>query len=196
MVANTPTVPLTQEDFEAFIALPENEGKAFELVAGEIEEKMASNLIASRIAARILFFIELYLYNNKLKGHVTGADGGYMIGTERYIPDVAYLSFERQPALSKQGYNPIAPELAVEVISDVENKRELTTLRRKIAHYVQAGVTVWVVNPYEQYVEVFRPSHPFQLVEVGGVLSGEDFLEGFTLAVADLFPADEPNSES
>ncbi|MEJ5197516.1 MAG: SdrD B-like domain-containing protein, partial [Anaerolineae bacterium] len=48
---------------------------------------------------------------------VTGADGGYRVGDERYIPDVAFVSQSRQPAPSRDAYNAIAPDLAVEVLS-------------------------------------------------------------------------------
>lgn len=184
----SPVAHMTLEAFEAWVALPENADKTFEWVSGEVVEKMPSNMIASRIASRIIFYLELFLQQQGLKGYVTGADGGYQIGDERYVPDVAFVAHAKLPELAPYAYCPAPPDLAVEVVSDPDNAHERRALRRKVAHYVAAGVTVWVIAPFDYTVEVYRPDHPFKLVEIDETLTGAGVLTGFALSLRQLFP--------
>ena len=180
---------VTTEAFEALVNQPENSERRFELVSGEVFE-VPSNPFVSKIAAKILIFIGIYLLKED-RGHVTGADGGYMVGGNRYAPDVAYISYERQPELATQGYNPNPPELAVEVISAPNNAEEQHKLRLKLTSYLAAGVVVWIVNPFDRTVEVHAAGRDAQALDETGTLSGGDLLPGFELAVKDIFPAEK-----
>ncbi len=122
-------------------------------------------------------------------GHVTGADGGYRVSGQRYIPDVGYISYERQPQLDAIGYNPNPPNLAVEVISDPNNGAEINALLRKVSSYLAASVVVWVVNPETHEVDVHRAGDAPTTLTVKDSISAEDILPGFKLAVKDVFPA-------
>jgi Uma2 family endonuclease len=177
----------TQAEFEAFTARPENAERRFELVNEEIIE-VPSNPYASEIAALVVFFIRLFLVQNKREGHVTGADGGYIVSGEIYAPDVAYISYERQSELAQKGYNPNPPELAVEVISDPGNSQEQTILRRKVANYLLAGTMVWIIDPLAETIEVYQIGQQPQFYTMGDNLVGGDVLPGFSLAVKDIFP--------
>jgi len=184
------TVPIKQritlDEFEAFIERRENIDRNFELIGGEIIE-VTSNMLASKIAGKILTFIGMYLLQHDI-GHVTGADGGYMIGGERYIPDVAFIAYDRQAEASTKGYNPNPPDLAVEVISNTKNAEEQRTLRYKIASYMAAGVLVWVVNPTERRIEVYESGKPMRELTENDTLTADSILPDFKLAVIDIFP--------
>src|SRR5688500_2489863 len=78
---------VTEAEFEHFIEQPENEGRDFELIGGEIFE-VVSNNYCSLVGARLVFLITRYLYDNSIEGYISGADGGYMVSGERYMPDV------------------------------------------------------------------------------------------------------------
>ena len=172
----------TPEAFERITQLPENAERRFELVAGEIIEVVSSSyasMIAMYIGAKLLFFVD-----EQRLGRVTGADGGYVVGTERYIPDAALMTYQRQPEPSRQAYNPLAPDLAVEVMSPTDDER---TLRIKLTNYLAAGTVVWVVLPDVQEVEIHAPGQPAQILSSADTLTGGDLLPGFTLAVADIF---------
>lgn len=173
----------TLEDFDAFIHLPENADRLFEFIAGEIVE-VPSNPFSSEIAILIAAALLSFVRANKL-GHVTGEAGGYMVGGERYAPDVAYISSAKQPELAREGYNPNPPDLAVEVISPTDDERPL---RIKVANYLAVGVLVWVVYPITQEVEVFAPGQSVKIVTRDGTLDGGDVLPGFTLPVHTIFP--------
>ena len=178
---------MSAEAFDQFVQRPENADKLLELIAGEVLE-VPSNPYVSEIANLIAFFIRLFLVENKIAGHVTGEAGGYMVGGERYAPDVAYISYARQAELARSGYNPNPPELAVEVISDSENWEEQRQLRIKLSSYLAAGVLVWVVNPEDQLVEVHQVGQSALVVDASGTLTGGEVLPGFKLAVKDIFP--------
>ncbi len=174
---------MTVEEFEQYAARPENADRRFEFIGGEVVE-MVSNQRSSEIATNVVFFIKLYLHEKGLGGIVTGADGGYTIVGERYIPDVAYISQARQAKASDQAYGPTAPDLAVEVLSP---SNEADDMRIKVVNFLRAGTTVWVVNPEKQYVEVYVPGEAPQRLGMDDVLDGGVALPGFTLAVKDVF---------
>ncbi len=172
----------TTEDFEHITQLPENAERRLELVAGEIIEVVSNNyssMIAMYIGAKLLFFAD-----EQRIGRVTGADGGYVVGAERYIPDVALITYKRQPEASKQAYNPLAPDLAVEVMSPTDDER---SLRIKLTNYLAAGTIVWVVLPDAKEIEIHAPGQSAQILSATDTLSGGDLLPGFSLAVEDVF---------
>lgn len=173
----------TVEEFEAFVLQPENSDKTFEYIGGEIVE-VVSNSLASEIAANILIALGVFVKAHNL-GRITGADGGYVVAGERYIPDVAFISLARQPESSRAAYTPIPPDLVVEVISPSD---EFHTLRIKVSNYLAAGTVVWVVDPEKQVVEVHAPGQPVQVLDADGTLDGGAVLPGFTLAVSEIFP--------
>src|SRR5690606_22485094 len=131
------------EAFDQFVMLPENAEKLFEYIGGEIVE-VPSNPYVSAIAMLIGSLILVFVREKKL-GHVTGEAGGYMVAGERYAPDVAFISYVKQPQLVKQGYNPNPPDLAVEVVSS-DRADELHMLRIKVTNYLAVGTVVWVVK--------------------------------------------------
>lgn len=116
------------------------------LLGGELVE-MISNQRSSDVAGKILFFIRLHLHEKGVGGIVIGADGGYAIGGERYIPGVAYVSQARQAEASDQAYSTTAPDLVVGVLSP---SNEADDMRIKVVDFLRAGATVWVVNPEKQ----------------------------------------------
>src|SRR5262245_14237609 len=101
------------EEFDRFVELPENADKLFEYIGGEIVE-VPSNPYAYKISSLFIIEFGIYLRTNEI-GHVTGEAGGYMVAGEKYAPDAAFISYDRQPQLAQSGYNPNAPDLAVEV---------------------------------------------------------------------------------
>jgi Uma2 family endonuclease len=171
------------EEFDQIVMLPENANKQLEYIGGEIVE-MVSNDYSSEVAARILGYIFAYLLQNNI-GRVTGADGGYQVAGERYIPDVAFISKARQPEPSHDAYNPNTPDLAVEVLSPSDKADDI---RIKIANYLAAGTLLWVVEPESKTVEIYMAGQKGRRARVGDILDGSDVLPGFTLAVKDVFP--------
>lgn len=174
----------TVEQFEQYALLPENQERRLEYLGGQIIE-VVSNNYSSKIAANILAEIRMFIKSKGL-GDVTGADGGYAVFGERYIPDVAFISRRRQPHPSHATWNPLAPDLAVEVLSPTDNDEDVAV---KIANYLAAGTTVWRVNPLEQRVAIFTPQQPVQHLSAADTLHGGGFLPGFAAPLRDIFEA-------
>lgn len=181
MVIQTRSV--TPEAFDRFVLLPENRDRNFELIAGEIVE-VVSNSYSSLVSMLLGGRVSVFVFDRGL-GWVTGADGGYWVGDERYIPDAAYISKARQPQPSHDAYNPNAPDLAIVVISPTDDQHDL---RFKLVNYLNAGTTLWIVNPPLKTVEVYIPDKPPRVLTVNDTLDGGAVLPGFTLPVKDVFP--------
>ncbi|MEO8608142.1 MAG: Uma2 family endonuclease [Chloroflexota bacterium] len=172
---------VTPADFDRFIRKPENRSHNFELIAGEIIEKMVSSPRSSTIGALVGGFMTVHVRQNGL-GRVTGADGGYMVNGERYIPDAAFISKSRQSTTPTDAYNPHAPDLAVELSSRIKEQTRI-----KVAHYLSVGTLTWVINPDKQRVEVYKSGQPPIILTGDEILDGGDVLPGFSLVVSTLF---------
>lgn len=179
----------TAEEFWEIAQRPENADKRLALIDGEIVEMPPSSQINTVIAMRIGHFFNAFVIPHDL-GYVTGADGGFTL-TEHNArqPDVAFIAKARHPVLEGVAF-PIAPDLAVEVISPSESSNDVL---KKVQRYIEAGTRlVWAVYPLEQTVYVWSPAPDGGLhVKIFGVedtLDGGDVLPGFTLKVRDIFP--------
>jgi len=174
---------MSAAEFERFVRLAENADRDFELIEGEIVE-VVSRQISSAIGAYVGGLLAVFVAARRL-GRVTGADGGYQVDGERYIPDAAFISKARQPNPPDQAaYNPLAPDLAVEVLSPANNDAQIAI---KLRHYLAAETTVWVFDPDRRTVSVHRPDGETRTLNADETLDGGDLLPGFTLRLADVF---------
>ena len=157
-----------------------------ELVDGVLVEK-AMGHEESRLAARLLFVLQLYLEEHDL-GIIAGADGPHQILYDQVrFPDVAFIAYEKIP----EGANPKSavpnwvPTLAVEILSSSNTKKEMS---RKLRDYFEAGVElVWYVDPPTRTVRVFHSPSDFVTLTDQDELTGEEILPGFRLAIGDWF---------
>lgn len=174
---------MTADEFDAFALHPDNISRNFEFIAGEIVEAV-SNPYSSKISGLVLTYINMYLFDHDI-GHTTTADGSYIVGEERYIPDVGFISYEKQPNLDyDEGYISHAPDLAVEVLSPSNQEAEITI---KVGNYLAAGTIVWLIDPKVKMVAVFRPSKPVDVLTVKDTISGDPVLPDFELAISKIF---------
>lgn len=178
-----PQIHLTIDLFEQFIAQSEYAERRFELIDGEVID-VPSNPLSSQIAMFIVASLVAFVRPRGL-GHITGEAAGYIIGGNVISPDIAFVSAARQERLAEKGYNPIPPDLAVEVISPTDEQPDI---RRKLSIYAGAGVLVWLVYPQRKVAEVYPPDAPVQIMDINGALEGGAVLPGFTLPVREIFP--------
>lgn len=177
---------LTLGEFHAFSELPENRDRLFELINGEIVEKMAS-FEPSEMALLIARFLLNYLDENPI-GRVSGADGSYILSPgDEVMPDVGYISKLRMPEKPPRQVL-MSPDLAVEVKSPTDSIR---AVRDKAALYLAHGTQiVWLVFPETQRVEVYTADGEILDVSISGTLDGGTVLPGFTLEVRRLFASE------
>ena len=178
---------LTAADFDNFIAEYTGD-EIFEFVDGEVKQ-VPSNPWVSGIAAKIVFFIMLYMRRHNDAGNLAGADGGFMVNGQRFAPDIAYVGPDKR--FVDRGYNPDPPDLAVEVVSDEDRRSELDDLAAKLPHYRAAGVTVWIVLPRAQRAEIHAPDDDDsqEPVTLGpdDALAAPELLPGFSLPLREIF---------
>ncbi len=173
---------VSADEFERFVMLPENRERSFELIGGEVVE-VVSNGKSSALGSRMNVLVGGFVLQHHL-GFTTGADGGYQIEGERYIPDFAFVSKAKQSAPTSDAYNSVPPDLAVEVLSPSNTPDEIAI---KEDNYLRAGVVAWVVNADAQRVTIYRPDAPPKTFGINDTLDGGDLLPGFTLPVKDIF---------
>ena len=175
---------MTVEDFDQFVDLPENADKLFEFIGGEAVE-VPSNAYSSHIAARILYWLMAFVLPNDL-GFITGEGGGYRVYGDRYAPDVAFL--RKGKPLSKHGFNPDPPDLAIEVLSPGYRPSEM---RMKLVNYFNVGTHFLIVDYETKLVEVYMPGQKAVVLTEKDTLDGGAVLPGFTLAVKVIFPSEQ-----
>ncbi len=181
---------LTVDDVWQMQQLPGGDDAAYELIEGELIPMSPTNWQHASLAALIAH--HLYTYVLKLDAGTVGTEGGFFPADDRgtlLAPDVAFVSKNRLPKPEPATFIGLMPDLAVEIASPGNT---LVELREKAAIYLKHGArVVWIVIPDEKSVEVCRMGADeevqCQLVAEDGVLSGEDVLPGFELAVGALF---------
>lgn len=179
----------TVDDVWRLAQLPENEHKFYTLIDGELCFMSRPGGVHGLLASLIAHFLWTYILDRDL-GHVTTESGYHPPDSLTTLlgPDVGYVHRDRAPQPFPARSVPVMPDLAVEVLSPSNTWPEL---RRKAEVYLQHGTTlVWLVNPDEQSVEVWRRidgKPTSETVASDGVLSGDPVLPGFSLALDALF---------
>jgi Uma2 family endonuclease len=168
------------------IAVNDREGRLCELVDGVLVEK-AMGYSESLLAGLLLSLLRAVVIPGNL-GLVSGADGMMRLfpGLVR-IPDVAFASWDRVPgrAVPKEPLPDLVPDLAIEVLSESNTRREMA---RKLGEYFEAGVRlVWLVDPKTRTVAVHAPGIASVVLDASETLDGGAVLPGFALPLAELF---------
>jgi Uma2 family endonuclease len=176
------------DEFMRIALDPANADRRLQRIDGEIVEYLSSNH-ASQIAATLTCEVGIFVRHHKL-GYVTGADCGYTISGEQYIPDGAFVSYEREPKDPNEYYSEVAPNLVVEVLSpgNTGSYDEREKLARKVANYLAAGCELWLVDPVEEKLERCIPDQAVRTYRNGDTLEGVGVLDGFKLEISSIWP--------
>ena len=170
----------TEDDVLAILA---REKRLCELVDGVLVEK-AMGYEESRLASLIIFALIEYLGRHDL-GTVAGESGMLRLlpGLVR-IPDVSFVTWGKLPKTYGQ-IAPIAPDLAIEVLSPSNTRMEMA---RKLRDYFSAGSRlVWYFDQRNRIVTVYTSPEQFTVLDASQVLEGGDVLPGLALPLKDLF---------
>jgi Uma2 family endonuclease len=158
-----------------------------ELIDGRIVPMTPPGCEHGWTETNLAFELTLFVRQNNL-GYVMGGEVG--IYTRRNPDrvrgaDIVFLSSKRLTGNLPQGYLDVAPDLVVEIISPHDRWIDI---REKITEYFALGVhRVWLVNPRNRTVLVYRSATEMQELAEGDPLVGEGVLEGFALPVETLF---------
>ncbi|MHB1422249.1 MAG: Uma2 family endonuclease [Gemmataceae bacterium] len=184
----TVTAPMTTEEL---LALPDD-GMERWLIEGELRERPMTvrNRFHSRAMIRVGKFLDNWLDEQPPpRGQVLGGEAGVRLRRDPDSTvgvDVVYVSADvivrqTQETTLIEG----VPVLVVEILSPKDTIEEI---HEKIMVYHSAGVPlVWVLDPYDRTVRIYRPGAMPELFNVSQELSGEPNLPGFRVPVARLF---------
>ncbi len=183
----TQNVQMTIDEFEAFIARPENTERRFELIHGEIVEKTMPTEEHGLISARLIFLLGQFVYGSLL-GRLTVEARHKQAHDQKNarIPDISFTRRERLLPVTTEGAVPQMPDLCIEIKSPDDTYKQM---REKAAFYLSAGVAlVWLVFPEKRIIETYTASEQAVYTAANeDVIGGGDVLPGFSLAVVDVF---------
>ena len=159
---------------QEFFELPERD-RPLELVDGQAIPKMSPKSFHSAVQAALITLLQSW---GQGKGRVYPE---WAIKLKRKqadwvpVPDLTYISFERLGAdWMLDEACPIAPELAIEIISPGQSFGDLA---EKATDYLQAGVSrVWLIDTHTQSITIFYPDTVPKIIK------------GTTVIADDLFP--------
>ncbi len=160
----------------------------YELVDGQLVEKKMSEL-ANETAVYI---------SSALFTHVRSGNLGRVLAEQTFQcfphdpnrvrrPDVAFIAADRLPVERFDGHIPIAPDIAIEVVSPTDRFYDL---EEKLSDYRQARVKlVWVVHPELRTILVHRANGTITRLFEQDFLAGETVLPTFACKIIDLLPS-------
>jgi Uma2 family endonuclease len=176
---------MTVETFEGFLDRPENTDRHFELIHGEIVEKVPTEL-HGLIVFRLSGALFVYFSANPIGR--CGVEVRYRVPGDAHNfrqPDLSVTLDLSTPPVT-QGAVLRMPDLAVEVKSPNDT---FTAMREKAAYYIANGTRlVWLIYPEKQLIEAARRDADLDFFTIDDTLTGDDLLPGFTLPVRTIFP--------
>jgi Uma2 family endonuclease len=139
------------------------------------------------IGAALLTAMRIHARRHQL-GSVCGSSlGCWMVSENLLSPDISFIRRDRLPVTKAEGdrFFRGAPDIVVEIQSPWDRE---SRLHEKAEDYFLSGARLlWVVDPEDKTIRVYRsPSAPSLLTE-NDVLDGEDVLPGFRLPLSELF---------
>jgi Uma2 family endonuclease len=179
-MATTPTL-LTAEEFAA---MPwKEDGIKRELKKGRVVELGHSNFGHELIKSAILGL--LIEWNLRTKKGVVFSETEYELQRYvSYIPDISFLTNEREVALDLNRLAQGAPDLAVEVVSS----ESAEYLEGKIEDYFAHGSRgVWVLYPEQRVIRLHARDGSSRLLREADWVEDPGVLPGFRAPVASFF---------
>ena len=169
-------------------ALPDR-GYKYELVDGELVMSPKNNFQHESLCGRL--YLEMARFNRQHRlGAVLGSNlGCWMKNRNCRAPDISFISKAR---LQQHGFKPStrkffpeAPDLAVEIVSPSNTRREIED---RLKDFFTSGTQIaWIIHPDEQFAEICHSLTDREMVGPGGTLKGEHLLPGFEFPLSDLF---------
>ena len=142
------------------------------------------------VGAELLRRLGNHVVGRKL-GRVYNSDTGFVLARDPdtvLAPDVAFVHRDRLPKRRTSTFFEGPPDLAIEVRSPSDSRRATTNKARVwLTHGAQ---DVWVVDPQDETVKVFRSDGSTQSLRATDTLRGHGDLAGFKLPLHELFADD------
>jgi len=172
---------------EDLLAMPD-EGLRRELVHGEVIETTPAGDEHGRLTGKLTVRIGSFILDHEL-GQIYASETGFLLRRDPdtvRCPDAAFVSTDRLgDAPASTGFVPVAPDLAVEVVSPSDTWQDVEA---KVREYLEAGTgVVWVLSPRPGQVHVYRPGGQAVVLDRDDTLTGDPILPGLTIPVREIF---------
>lgn len=181
IIFNPPPGTATEADL---LRLVERDGRLCELIGGTLVEK-PMGFWEGQIAAQLIILLGNFVRPRSL-GSIFAPDSTMRMQSGHVrLPDVSFIAKDRLPK-TKQAIPTIAPDLAVEVLSESNTSREIAM---KLDEFFQSGTRLaWVIDPEPRTVAIYHDAgEPTTVLDEQGMLDGEAVLPGLSIAIAELF---------
>ncbi len=190
-VANVCCLGSAEMTTDELLALPANGTRRW-LIDGQLREQTMTirNRFHSRIMVRVSRFLDVWLDQQpEPRGSVLCGEAGVRLRRDPDTTvgiDVVYVSAD---VTARQTDDTTlvegVPVLIVEILSPNDTQEQID---EKVDGYLRAGVRlVWVIDPHDRTVLIYRPGTEPVLVNVLQELSGEPELPGFRVPAMKLF---------
>jgi Uma2 family endonuclease len=160
--------------------------RLYELIDGVLVEK-AMGFREALLAGALVQILREFVRPRRL-GVVPGPDGTIRLVSGRVrMPDAAFVSWDRLPGrrVPDEPIPDLAPDLAVEVLSENNTAEEMAIKRRE--YFASGTRLVWQIDPHRRTAEVFTAPGTSTVLDESQSLNGGDVLPGFALPLHDLF---------
>lgn len=178
---------MTVDEYVGWLTRPENAGRRCELVNGKVMDMPSPTrfhgtvcFLASRILGNYIFA--------RGSGSIATNDSGLLVrrnpDTVRGPDVMLFLAPIQLDDIPRRPTEEV-PELIVEVLSPSDTQ---TRTLVRVGQYHERGVpVVWVIDPEERTVHVYRPNEFPRVLDDTDDLTGNGVLPDFRCKVADLF---------
>lgn len=184
----TPSMAVkTRMTLDEFLALPETE-PASEFAHGEVTRKPMPNYLHSLLQAALVVVFSEYFKRARVDGVVLPELRHANRDEERaFLPDIAVrVGAKAHPDWeSARGTLDDMPDIAIEILSPDDRPGRVAD---KLAFYLRMGVPlVWLVDPEERRVDVYRPDEPSTSYGPPAALDANPVLRDFRLDLREFF---------
>jgi Uma2 family endonuclease len=187
MATTLPTAVMTIDEFCAWANRPENADRMFELDRGRVVEvpppKQGHGLFNWLVIRLLTDYV-----TRRGSGYLLTNDTGIIVGrnpdTLRGADVILFLRQLRAEDV-RPTYVEDVPDLIVEVLSPTDRPNQVT---RRVGQYLHRGIPlVWVIDPEDRTLTVYRPNELPRVLDESDELTGNGVLPDFRCRVADLF---------
>jgi Uma2 family endonuclease len=158
-----------------------------ELIYGELVMVSPAGFSHGEIALRIGRLLGNFVEQNGL-GVVLAAETGFVIERNPDLvraPDASFVRIGRLPKSGEDKFFSGVPDLAVEVVSPDDTKREVA---EKVNMWLAHGtISVWVADPATMTIAIHRTGQPPIHLSIDDSIADEPALPGFIVAVSRIF---------
>ena len=181
------TTTLQRSTASELFEMPDD-GFRYELVKGELRKMSPSGCEHGAVIFNFSLLLGQHIKANDL-GQGFGAETGFKIASDPdtvRAADVAFIRRERIPEAGiPKNFWATAPDLAVEVVSPGDTYNEVN---EKVKDWLDAGTrAVWIVNPRQRVVSVYRSVKDVTVLAEGDELDGGEVVPGFRCQVSEIF---------